>query len=68
MLIGREQELLHRAYKSEGSQFVAVYGRRRVAFKKIKPLTLLFLPFKLCGDTYMLNMCKTPFVVFENFH
>ena len=32
MLIGREQEqdLLHRAYESEGSQFVAVYGRRRV--------------------------------------
>ena len=32
MLIGREQEqeLLRRAYESEGSQFVAVYGRRRV--------------------------------------
>lgn len=32
MLIGREQEqeLLHRAYESDSSQFVAVYGRRRV--------------------------------------
>ena len=32
MLIGREQEqeMLHKAYESDSSQFVAVYGRRRV--------------------------------------
>lgn len=32
MLIGREQEqeMLHIAYESDSSQFVAVYGRRRV--------------------------------------
>ena len=32
MLIGREQEqeMLHKSYESDSSQFVAVYGRRRV--------------------------------------